>query len=343
MLFRKKIRWGVMGAGDILRRWIKGARQIRDMELVAVASRSRESAEKAAEELGIPAALSYEELLARDDIDVVYVAVPHSLHRPLALQALQAGKHVLLEKPAAVNEAEFRELAACARAQNRFLMEAAWTRFFPVCETLRQVLDSGEIGQVRAVHSAFAYRVGPSAGSGRLFDPQRAGGSLLDVGVYNFHFADLVLQKEPVQITGLAAFDTDELHLQVDEQASCVALYDGGELAVMTSAIRTAMPGSGWIYGTKGYIEVPKFWCPVELRIHAGKKTRTVESPVPQRIKGLEDEGYQFEIAHVNECIRRGLIESPVMTWDKSMSVLRQCDSLRRAWGFSYPCETEQS
>ena len=338
---RKKIRWGIIGAGRIVRHWIRGAYQTDDTEIAVIASKSRSSAEKAAAELGIPEAADVDALLRRDDIDAVYIAVPNNAHKELALRALQAGKHVLVEKPAAVCEADFREMAECARAQNRFLMEAVWTRFFPMAQTLRELLDTGEIGEVRAVHSSFSYRAAPSGGNVRLFDLNRAGGSLLDVGVYNFHFADLIFDGEPEEVTGLASFDTDGLHIQVDEQTGCVARYSGGRLAVMTSGIRTAVPGCACIYGTKGYLVVPEFWRPVRIEIHKGDSVRETEMPVPQKNGGEEDEGYQFEIAHVNECIREGLTESPVMTWEKSLRVLRQCDALRREWGFVYPFERD--
>lgn len=336
---KRIIRWGLLGAGAILNRWMKGARQVEDMEIAAVASRTRESAEATARKFGIPEALSYEELLAREDIDVVYIAVPHTAHKELALQAMRAGKHVLVEKPAAVNAADFEEMTACAREQKVFLMEAVWTRFFPLAEAVRSCLDSGEIGQVRVVQSAFAFRSDPSEGSGRLFDPERAGGGLLDVGVYNLHFADMIYEKEPVRMTGLGSFDTDELHLQVDEQASYLAQYDKGELAVLTCAVRTDMPDTAYIYGTDGYVEIPVFWKPTRMHIIKGTERRTVEMPVPQRIEGIEDEGYQYEIQHVNGCIREGRTESPVMTWEKSLHVLQQCDRLRREWNFRYPFE----
>lgn len=335
----EKTVWGVIGAGEILRRWIKGARQAEGTEIRAVASRSIVSARKAAAELGIPEALTIEELLSREDIKAVYIAVPHNAHREMAVRALEAGKHVLLEKPAAVNAVEFREIAACAARQHRFLMEAVWTRFFPLMKTLREILDSGEIGDVRIIQSAFAFRSSPEYGSGRLFDPERAGGGLLDVGVYNLHFADLVLQKEPLQLTGFASMDTDELHIQVDEQAVCLARYDRGELAVMTSAIRTDVPDNALICGTKGQILIPEFWRPVRMQVTARGKTREISMPVPQNVPGEPDEGFQYEIRHVSECIRAGLTESPVMPWEKSLHILQQCDSLRAQWGLVYPFE----
>ena len=337
---KRKMRWGLLGAGRILDRWMKGAGQVEDMEIAAIASRTRETAGRMAEKFGIREALSYEELLTREDIEVVYIPVPHVGHKDLALRAMKAGKHVLVEKPATVTAKDFDELTACARENQVFLMEAVWTRFFPLAEVLRTCLEEDMIGQVRFMQSAFSFRSEPQQVP-RLFDSNLAGGALLDTGVYNLHFADMVFGKEPVRMTGLASMDTDSLHLQVDEQGSYIAQYDQGELAVMTSAVRTDMPDTAYIYGTKGSIEIPTFWKPSRMHVITADRDEWVERPVDQKIAGVEDEGYQYEIRHVQECIRKGLTESPVMTWEKSRSVLALCDQLRADWGLRYPFETE--
>ena len=334
------IRWGILGAGSIVNIWIRGARQVEGMEIAAVASRTPQTAQAMAQRHGIPEALSYEEMIARDDIDVVYIPVPHSAHKALTLKALRAGKHVLVEKPAAVNAGEFREMAACAEENHVFLMEGMWMRFFPVLGRIPDYLGEKGIGPVRLIQSAFAFRMEENQIGGRLTDPMAAGGSLLDTGVYALHFTDVILNREPVKLTGLAAIDTDDLHLRVDEQASYVASFDRGELAVMTSAIRTAMPDTAYIFGTRGSIEIPVFWKPTRLIVRiGGRETETVEIPVPQRIPGIEDSGFQYEVAHVNECLRKGLTESPVLPWAKTIRILRQCDSLRAQWGLKYPFE----
>ena len=337
---KKIIRWGILGAGAIVDRWIKGARQVKDMEIVAISSRTPQTAAKMAQKHGIPEAVTYDELVVREDIDVVYVPVPHTAHKELTIKALKAGKAVLVEKPAGVTAKEFEDMAACAKEQKVFLMEAVWTRFFPIIDRIREYLGEDGIGDVRLIQTAFAFRADENLIRGRLADPMTAGGSLLDTGVYDLHFTDMILDKVPLKITGLASFDTDEYHLQVDEQASWVAQYDGGQLAVMTSAIRTTLPDTAFIYGTNGSIEVPVFCKPARMIIRiAGKEDQVIEMPVPQNIPGVQDEGYQFEVEHVNDCLRQGLTESPVMTWEKSLRVLHQCDKLRADWNFRYPFE----
>ena len=332
------VRWGLLGAGSIIDRWIKGARQVDDMQIVAVASRTAESAQRMADKYDIPEVVSLDEMVARDDIDVVYVPVPHPFHKELTIKALEAGKAVLVEKPAAVTAADFDEMAECARKNKTFLMEAVWTRFFPLSLKLDELLKSGAIGQVRLLQSSFSFRNEPDKVP-RLYLPELAGGALLDTGVYNLHFADMVFGKNPVDVTGLCAMDTDDYHLQVDEQGSYIAKYDNGELAVMTSAVRTAMPDTAFLYGTEGSIEIPVFWKPSRMCLRKGGKEEWIEAPVDQKVAGIEDEGYQYEIRHVHECIRKGLIESPVMTWEKTRSVMKICDELRGQWGLKYPFE----
>ena len=171
------------------------------------------------------------------------------------------------------------------------------------------------------------------------FDPARAGGALLDVGVYDLHFADMVFGRQPEEITGMASMDTDSLHLKVDEQNSFIARYDNGALAVMTSAVRTTMPDTAWLFGTEGSIEIPVFWKPQKMHLVTDTRDEWIEAPVSQKIEGIEDEGYQYEIRHVNDCIRSGLTQSPVMTWEKTGNVLTLCDQLRARWGLRYPFE----
>lgn len=334
---QRKIRWGLLGAGNILHRWMKGVRQVEDMEIAAVSSRTKERAQLMAETFRIPEALTYEELLARKDIDIVYIPVPHPAHKDLAIRAMNAGKAVLVEKPAGINVRELDEMVACARKNGVFFMEAVWTRFFPLIEQLRPYFSEDGIGEVRAISTNFSYRTEDP--SSRLFDLERAGGGLLDTGVYNLHFNHMILQKNPVRLIGMASMNTDEMHLPVDEQAAYIAQYEKGELGMMCSAVRTDMIDTAYIYGTKGHVILPKFWKPTRAQIVIGEKTEVLECPVQQKVPGIEDEGYQYELRHVNACLRDGKKESPVMTWQASHDILSQCDELRRQWNLVYPAD----
>ncbi|MCM3172314.1 Gfo/Idh/MocA family oxidoreductase [Paenibacillus sp. MER 99-2] len=247
----------------------------------------------------------------------------------------------MVEKPACVNEKELLEVISAAKKNNVFFMEGTWTRFFPLINKIKTLLTDEGIGKIRSIHSAFSFRIPDEYMSPelRLINPDLAGGGLLDTGVYNLHFVEELLGKLPVDLTGFATMNSDEHHVQVDEQATYIAKYDKGELAVMSSGVRTDMAGVAMIYGTQGYIEVPTFWRPITIKVMKNGELTTYDESVPQRIDGIEDKGFQYEIAHVNECIRQGLKESPIMTWDKSLGVIRQCDELRKQWGLQYPFE----
>lgn len=333
-----KTRWGLLGAGVLLERWMKGFVQVEDAEIAAIASRTAETAQRMADRFGIRDALSYDEILKRDDIDVMYIPVPHPAHKELAIRAMEAGFPVLVEKPAAVNANDWQEMTACARKNNTFLMEAVWTRCFPVMQQVIDEIHQGTIGDVRHIQASFAFRV-DDAYTGRLTDPEQAGGALLDVGIYGLHFVKFFLEKMPERILSLASTDTDHLHLKVDEQNVIIGRYDDGALFTVMSAIRTETPDTAWIYGTKGYIQMPVFWKPACAEIVCDGAVRRIESPVPQKVEGISDEGYQYEIRHVQECLRRGLVQSPLVTHGMTQDVLEMCDEIRRQWGLVYPFE----
>ena len=280
--------------------------------------------------------MTCDELIRNPEIDVVYIATPHQAHWELAVRAMECGKHVLVEKPAGANESQFREMLEAAKKNHVFFMEAVWTRFFPIMRKAVSLVRSGALGDIRTIESTFSFRVDDEDAS-RLIDPERAGGGLLDTGVYNLHLAQMIYNKAPVGIIGTASMDTDELHLQVDEQAAYIAQYDKGELAVMMSGIRTETLHTAFVYGTKGYLVIPVFWKPTEMKIVIGGKEEVLRIEVPQKIDGVEDEGYQYEIEYVNECLRQRRTESEEVSWEASLSVVRQMDELRRQWKLAYP------
>ncbi len=336
-----KVRWGLLGAGALLDRWMKGAMQAEDAEIAAVASRTLETAKRQADKWNIPEYMTYDELIARDDLDVLYIPVPHTSHKELAMKAMSAGRNVVVEKPAGINAEEWAEMTECARRNHVFLMEAVWTRCFPASRDILQLIADGAIGDVRMLQASFCFRNGDDY-QGRLYNLNTAGGALLDVGVYPLHFAHMIFGRKPVSLTGTAAIGSDHLHLEVDEQNAMIAQYDNGALAVMTSAIRTEAPDTAYIFGTNGYMVIPHFWKPSEVQlICPSKEEQHILHAVPQNVPGTEDEGYQFEIRHVNDCLRNGLTESPLVPWHATAAVLEQCDELRSSWGLTYPGEEQ--
>lgn len=323
------IRWGILGTGNIARQFATGLSFLKDAELVAVGSRSQASADAFADSFGVPHRHPRYEALAGDpDVDAVYIATPHSLHKDNALLCLQAGKAVLCEKPFTINALEAQEVVSLAREKGLFLMEAVWTRFFPLMARLRSMLADGAIGEVRMLHADFGFRTGFNP-EGRLFKPALGGGALLDVGVYTLSLASMVFGK-PARVTGLAHLG----ETGVDEQAAMVLGYREGGLAVLSTAIRTTTPQEATLMGSDGMIRIDApWWVPRGLTLSvAGRETERVEAP-------FEGNGYNYEAAEVMRCLQEGKLESDLMPLDETLAVMATMDALRAQWGLRYPME----
>jgi predicted dehydrogenase len=318
------IRWGILGTGTIAHSFALGLRDAPGAELVAVGSRSQAGADRFAEEFGIPRRHpSYAALAADREVDVVYVSTPHSRHRDDTILCLEAGRHVLCEKPFAINALEAEEMVACARANRRFLMEAMWTRFNPVMVKVRELLAAGAVGEVRMLFADFGFRIEPDPRH-RLFDPELGGGALLDVGVYCVSLAHMVFGGPAPEADGFA-------HLggtRVDEQCAWLMRYPNGALALLGAAIRTETPQEAAICGTAGTIRIPRFWSPRGLTLNG--------ESVPVEVSG---NGYQYQAIEVMERIRAGQLESEVMSLDMTLAVQRDLDALREPWGVRYPAD----
>jgi predicted dehydrogenase len=324
----KKFGWGFIGAGAIANRFMAGLMQVPDAYLAAVSSRTYERAERFAGKYNAKVYKSTEELIADEDVDIVYVATPHTVHRENTLMAIEMGKPVLCEKPMAPNAKMVTEMVQAARKKRVYLMEAMWTRFFPAMKKVREWLDEGRIGKVQFVTADFGYYEEEDP-SKIIFDPNTAGGSLLDVGIYPIAFAFMVFGKKPNRITGLA----DMASTGVDAAMGCTLGFEGGGLALLYSAMNAETPQVAEIIGQKGRIVIPQFWSPREAHLYIGGEL--IES-----FKGdHEGEGYQFEIAAVQEDIRNGRLENELMPLDESIAIAEVMDELRSQWGLVYPFE----
>lgn len=325
----EKIRWGILGTGRIAGVFATGLTALEDAELVAVGSRSQQSADAFADKFDIPRRhASYEALAADPEIDAIYIATPHNLHAENSILCMQQGKAVLCEKPFTVNARETEKVIAVARQEKRFLMEAMWSRFLPALIYARDLVLDGAIGELRMIQADFGYRAGFDPEK-RTFNPALAGGGLLDVGIYPISLAHWLL-GEPAKIAGLAEVGTTG----VDEQAAWVFLYPGGEMAVMSSAVRTTTQHEAILYGTEGWIRLPaQFWNAKKLILHRnGKEDETFEPP---RVGN----GYNYEAAEVANCLRAGKLESDVLPLAETLAMMRTMDELRRQWGVKYPME----
>lgn len=322
-------RWGIIGPGNIARKFAQGLRVLPQATIQAVASHSAERAAAFGREFGVPSRYHDYQSLARDpDVDIVYVANLHPGHRAATELALSHGKHVLCEKPLTVNASDARAVAAAARRHQRFCMEAMWTRFFPIMNDLRLRLREGQIGDLRLIQADLGFRADVNPDS-RLFALRHAGGSLLDIGVYPMAFFHMLLGI-PESIQSVAALGSTG----VDEQACWTCRYRDQAMAQGACSIRVSTSQEAHIYGTRGHISLPSaWWHPTRMTIQRpGAEPERVEYP-------LEGTGMNYEAAEVMECIRAGALESSVMPLAESIAIAESMDTMRAQWGLRYPME----
>ncbi len=324
----RPLRWGILGCGSIADKFATGLQSVPAAKLVAAASRSQDKADKFADKFGAPHRHgSYEALAADAEVDAVYVATPHPMHAEHSILCLNAGKAVLCEKPFTVNAAQAEQIIGVARERKVFLMEAMWSRFFPLMGRVRELVKSGAIGDVRMVQADFGFRTGVNP-EGRLFNPALGGGGLLDVGVYALSLASMLLGT-PTQITGVAQIG----ETGVDEQAALALLYAEGRIASLTTGVRTNTPHEAHILGTDGMIKLhAPWWKLAKVTVTAGGKEEVMDD-------GFEGQGMNYEAAHVAECLAAGKTESDIMPLDETLEIIRTMDTLRAQWGLRYPME----
>jgi predicted dehydrogenase len=324
----EQIRWGILGTGAIAQRFATGLQALPDHRLAAVGSRSLGAAERFADTFGaVRRHASYAALVEDPTVDAVYVATPHPFHAEHSLLCLEAGKPVLCEKPFSMNAAEAEQVLAAARAHGRFVMEAMWTRFIPAITRLRELLASGLIGEARELEGSFGFFT-PVNPESRLFKLELGGGALLDVGVYLVSFASMLF-GEPVRVTSTARIG----NTGVDEQCAAQLGYAGGQVALVSAAIRRALPNTITVRGTGGTLTLlAPFWRSTRLRIEVGGRSKLEVYP-------LTGNGYNYQAAEVARCLRAGLTESPIMPLDETLAVMRTLDRIREPWGLLYPAD----
>lgn len=319
------IRWGIVGAGHIANKFARAIQNVNGAKLVAIASRSKEKGEEFANTYNIPNIfVGYEEMANSELVDAVYIATPHPFHMPCAELFMNAKKHVLCEKPVCVNAKQATELLACAKRNEVFLMEAMWTRFLPAISEARAILQSGEIGEIRGIQADFCYFSAPNE-EPKLYQNEMAGGSLLDVGVYGLNFAAIFLGNEIEEITAAA-----DVQNGVDCQTNITMKYKNGTIASVSSAINVVKPTTGYIYGTKGYIEFPCFYGATEFFVHVDNEKKHI-------LKPSIGEGFEEEIYEACRCIREHKLQSDVMPMAESIRILEQMDYIRKQIHLEYP------
>jgi predicted dehydrogenase len=319
------LRWGVLAPGEIANDFVSTLHANTDQRVHAVGSRSGQRAAAFAATHGIPRHYgSYEQLVADPGIDVVYVAAPHSAHRDLALLALAAGKHVLIEKPIALDVSQAVEIADAARRHGLFAMEAMWTRFLPHSSVVRQLLDDGALGDVRLVSVDLGWQQ-PFDATSRMFDPALGGGAMLDAGVYSLWFSQFVLgAPTSVKASGILA------PTGVDAQAAATLDFDGTAQASITTSILTNTKGLASIYGSEGSLLFDEsFVFPASFRVVSGDSESLWADD--SGLRGRD--GLAWQATALAQYVSEGRTESPLHTLDNSISLMGVIDEVRRQIG----------
>lgn len=321
------LRWGFLGTGGIARA-VAGDFAIAGIPIRAVGARELDSANAFGEEFDIPNRHhGYEALVNDPEVDIIYVTTIHPMHHQHALLALNAGKHVLLEKPFTINAREAQEIADLARAKNLFVMEAMWSRFLPSMDAIFEVIRSGQLGEIQGVmadHSQYLPKVP------RMTEIELGGGALLDLGIYPVSFAHRILGK-PKTITARATLTSKK----VDSMTSIIFEYDGGAQAALTTCFFAAGPVTATVIGTEARLEIAyPFYNQTSFQV-INKLGEVIDS-YDHKIAGI---GRQYQALHAEKCIHEGLIQSPVMSLDESVEIMEVMDAIRAQIGVRYPTE----
>ncbi|MEP6478211.1 MAG: Gfo/Idh/MocA family oxidoreductase [Rhodoglobus sp.] len=324
------LRWGVLAPGVIAGDWVETVHANTDQRVVAVASRTRSRAEAFAATHGIERVHEhYEALVGDPGVDVVYIAAPHTEHHRLALLAISAGKHVLIEKPIAVTEREAAEIADAARAAGVFAMEAMWSRFLPQTTVIATLLRDGVLGAPRLVTADFGGRFDFDP-HGRAFNPALSGGSMLDLGVYSLWFTTFVL-GEPAGVTARGSLAVTG----VDEQATVLLDY-GNALGVASSSMVVDTAVTAVVNGQDARLEVDGPFCaPGGFRLVAGDEQLRYDDPNAFTWRA----GLCYQATAVAAHVAAGLTEAPEHPLCASLRVLRIIDEARRQLGYRFAGE----
>ncbi len=320
--------WALLGCGSIAVKMAEDLKRLPNANLYAVASRDLSKAEQYAADFGFEKAYgSYEEMLADEKVDIVYISTPHSHHYQHTIMSLNAKKAVLCEKPFAMNSVQVAAMIACAKENNVFLMEAFWTRFLPNFKAALALVQSGALGELNFVNANFAFTA-DFIPEGRFFNPALGGGSLLDVGVYTIFFSLVALGK-PVEIKTIANFGSTG----VEESILMTFRYKDNKLASLMSGISTYATSHTEYCCSKGYVRINKgAYSPTTVSVWKEGDVTEHFLDVPT----FEGHGYFFEAAHLMECLDKGLKESDMLPHSFSTDLMEVMDAVRESAGIEF-------
>ncbi|HEA21762.1 hypothetical protein LCGC14_2417790 [marine sediment metagenome] len=323
-----KIRWGIVGPGHIAHSFAKDLQLVEDGELTAVASRSLDRANEFADEYGAEHRFgSYQELFESDVVDVLYIATPHTSHYDLTIEALNCGKAVLCEKPMGIDADQVKMMIASAKKNKVFLMEALWSRFNPSIVKVKKLIDEGKLGDIANLNANFGFYALDRDENGRLLNPDLAGGSLLDIGIYPIFLAYLILGK-PDNIEAVSLFHTTGVEIQT----SMIFEYPDAH-ASLVSGLRSKIQMRAEISGSKGSAFLHERWHETDgYSLEFDDVMEDFDLPT----KG---KGYTHEIDEVHDCLRKGKLQSEKWSLQNSLDLVNILDEVRNITGTTFPFE----
>lgn len=319
---------GIIGAGWIAEKMAEALAPLEDYCVHAIASRSLEKAEEFAGRWNITKAYgSYEELVADDEMDLVYIATPHSHHFQHAMLALEHGRNVLVEKAFTANAQEAEILIRTAHEKGLFITEAIWTRYMPLSHKVKEVMESGIIGEPRILTATLCYMMEFKE---RIVRADLCGGALLDLGVYALNFARMYFGTDIVRtVTNVHLGPTG-----MDMHESISLSFADGRMANLQAGALCLNDRQGIISGTEGYIKVDNINCPEVVEVW-----RNYELAARYEKPADMVNGYEYQVFECRRCIEEGLQESPMMPHEETISIMKQMDALRQEWGVRYPMD----
>ena len=321
---------GILGAGRIAVTLAETMNKMPEVECYGVASRDLEKAKVFAKEYGFQHAFgSYEGMLADEEVELIYIATPHSHHYRHMKMCLDAGKHILCEKSFTVNEKQAEEIFRIAKEKKLLVTEAIWTRYMPSRKIINDLLDEKVVGDVRKMTANLNY---PLLDKERIVKPELAGGAVLDVGIYLLNFAYMHFGDKVDRIVSAAQMT----EAGVDGENGMILLYEDGRMAVLNSGIHGKSDSEGVFYGTFGCMVVENINNPESIKIYNTDRILIREIEVPEQISG-----YEYEITETISCIKEGKLECPSMPHAETLKMMQVMDNLRADWKMKYPDEIE--
>ena len=325
----KRLRWGILGTGGIANSFAKDLKAT-GHQVTAVGSRTSQAAEQFAAQHGISRAhASYEALVNDDQVDVVYVSTPHPFHLSNALLALEAGKHVLVEKPLTINASEARELEAVATRKGLVALEAMWTRWLPHMVRIREILASGALGELRALLADHTQKL-PDDPAHRINAPELGGGALLDLGIYPISFAWQLFGK-PISIVATST----PTSTGVDRATTVILGYDKGRTAITHCSSGERGPNKAVIMGTGGRLEIDPIWyAATSFTLYSNSTEVTERFEYPLKTRGME-----FQADELERLVNIGQLSGTILPVAESVAIMETLDEVRRQIGLKYPGE----